>query len=169
MTDFYGFPANLGRAHRLFLPLSPDRGTVASRYEVTGPVDSILHTVRRRQRSLARVVLALFCLAWLQAAVVPCAMATAASAAMPAGAQHCPYCPQGGDSSPAANHDGTCAYPHQAQVDARAAAILFVAVPVSSFTPMTDVAAQGLLLPAAVNPDPVPRIPIPLRFCRYLE
>jgi hypothetical protein len=132
-------------------------------------VDSILHLVRRRQRALARVVLALFCLAWLQAAVVPCAMATAASMAMPAGAQHCPYCPLGDVPSPAVDHGGTCAYPHQPQVDSRAAAILFAAVPVSSFTPMTDAAAHVLHVPVAVIPDPVPRIPIPLRFCRYLE
>jgi len=132
-------------------------------------VDSILHSVRRRQRALARAALALFCLAWLQAAVVPCAMATAASMAMPAGAQHCPYCPPGDAPSPATDHAGSCVYPHQAQVDARAAAMLFVAIPVSSFTPVTDVAAHGLHLPAAVIPDPVPRIPIPLRFCRYLE
>jgi hypothetical protein len=132
-------------------------------------VDSILHTVRRRQRALARVVLALFCLAWLQAAVVPCAMASAASTAMPAGAQHCPYCPQGDAPSPATDHDGTCAYPHQAQVDSRAATIFFLAVPVSSFTAMTVVAAHGLQVPAAVIADPVPRIPIPMRFCRYLE
>jgi hypothetical protein len=151
------------------LPLSHDRATVASRYKVAAQVDSILHSVRRRQRALARVVLALFCLAWLQAAVVPCAMATAASTSMPAGAQHCPYCPQGDAPSAATDHAGSCAYPHQAQVDARAAAILFVAVPVSTFTPMTEVAADGPHLPAAVTPDPVPRIPIPLRFCRYLE
>jgi hypothetical protein len=137
-------------------------------------VDSILHSVRRRQRALARVVLALFCLAWLQAAVVPCAMATAPSTAMPDGAHHCPYCPQGDAPSAATDHAGSCVYPHQAQVDARAvdaraAAILSVAFPASSFTPMTDVAAHGLHLPAAVSPDPVPRIPIPLRFCRYLE
>jgi hypothetical protein len=151
------------------LPLSPDRATVASRYTVTAQVDSILHSVRRRQRSLVRVVLALFCLAWLQAAVVPCAMATAASMAMPAGAQHCPYCPHGNAPSASTDHAGMCAYPHQAQVDARAAAMLFVAIPVSLFAPMTDVAAHGLHLPSAVTPDPVPRIPIPLRFCRYLE
>jgi len=132
-------------------------------------VDSILHSVRRRQRALARVVLALFCLAWLQAAVVPCAMATGASMAMPAGAQHCPYCPPGDAPSAATDHAGSCVYPHQAQVDAGAAAVLAMAVPVSSFAPMMDVAAHRLQLPAAVDPDPAPRIPIPLRFCRYLE
>lgn len=131
-------------------------------------MDSILHSVRRRQRSLARVVLALFCLAWLQAAAVPCAMATAA-ATMSDGGQHCPYCPQGDSSAPAADHGGACAYPHAAQADARAAATLFMAVPVSSFTPMMDVAAHDLRVPAAVVLDPVPRIPILLRFCRYLE
>ena len=34
-----------------------------------------LDWVRRRQRALAKGVLVLFCLAWLQAAVTPCAMA----------------------------------------------------------------------------------------------
>jgi len=132
-------------------------------------VDSVLQSVRRRQRALARVVLALFCLAWLQAAAMPCAMAGAAAASVPDGGQHCPYCPQGAPTSSTTDHGATCAYPHQAQVDARAAPPLFLAVPVSLFTPMMDVAAHDLHAPATATAESVPRIPIPLRYCRYLE
>jgi hypothetical protein len=116
------------------------------------------------------VVLALFCLAWLQAAAVPCAMASASAATMPAGGQHCPYCPPG-DSTPSTSaHGGTCAYPHEPGVDARAAAtLLFAAVPVSSFVLVPDVARHDLLATAVASAEPVPRVPIPLRFCRYLE
>jgi hypothetical protein len=131
--------------------------------------DQVLHWVRRRQRALAKGVLALFCLAWLQTAVLPCAMADAGAATMPAGGQHCPYCPQDGSASPVANHVGACSYPHQPQVDARPAAALFIAVPVSSPVHEPGVAGLDVHASALSLPGPIPRIPIPLRFCRYLE
>jgi len=134
-----------------------------------GPVDFALHWVRRRQCALARGVLALFCLAWLQAAVVPCAMASAGSATMPGGGEHCVYCPPNASTSPAADHGGTCTYPHEPQVDARAAVALFMAVPVASFSVMLDVAPSDIHARAATLQDPVPRVPIQLSFCRYLE
>jgi hypothetical protein len=114
-------------------------------------------------------VLALFCLAWLQAAVVPCAMANTGSATMPGGGQHCVYCPPNASTQSAADHGGTCAYPHQPQVDAREAAALFVAVPVTLFSIMLDVAPRDLHARPSTLQDPVPRVPIQLSFCRYLE
>lgn len=133
-------------------------------------MDQALHWVRRRQRALARGVLALFCLAWLQAAVVPCAMASGGSATMPDGGQHCVYCPPSATTPSAADHGGTCAYPHEPQVDARASAALFMAIPVASFAVvMLDAVPRDL--PAGFTPfhEPVPRVPIQLSFCRYLE
>jgi hypothetical protein len=131
-------------------------------------LDQLLHRVRRRQRALARGVLALFCLAWLQAAVVPCAMADTASATMPAGAQHCPYCPEDGSTLPVVDHVGACAFPHQPQVDGRTSA-LFVAIPPASFTPVVDVFGGAGRVPAPAIPEPVPRVPIALCYCRFLE
>lgn len=131
-------------------------------------MDAALHWVRRRQHSLTRAVLALFCLAWLQAAALPCAMAGAASTTMPAGAQHCPYCPPGDATSTTPDHAGTCAYPHQPQADARAS-VLFVAITVPSFTPVLGEAVRDGDAPATGSAEPAPRVPIALSFCRFLE
>jgi len=131
-------------------------------------LDQLLHRVRRRQRALARGVLALFCLAWLQAAVVPCAMAGAAAATMPANGQHCPYCPQGESTPAITDHAGACAFPHQPQVDGRASA-LFVAIPAASFTPVVGLVGGADRAPAIELPEPVPRVPIALSYCRFLE
>ena len=131
-------------------------------------MNSTLNWVRRRQRTLTRAVLALFCLAWLQAAVAPCAMAGAAFATMPAGGHHCPYCPQG-DSMPSnTDHGGACAYPHQPQVDARATAI-FAAIPVCSITFIVGAIERDLEAPVTATAEPAQRVPIALSFCRFLE
>jgi len=101
-------------------------------------VMTILGHLRRRPR-LIRSVFAVFVLAWLQTAVLPCAMAAnagqlaqsafgqssdvatstadAATAAMP-GMPGCVYCPpeqkQSGDVGSGAHH---CFYPHDSRVD----------------------------------------------------
>ncbi len=79
-------------------------------------MDLALQWVRRRQRALARGVLAVFCLAWLQTAVVPCATANVDSSMMPAGGEHCAYCPPDASAPSVTDHAGTCAYPHEPQV-----------------------------------------------------
>ena len=81
-----------------------------------------MHWVRRHQRSFARLVLALFCLAWLQAAFVPCTMA---APAMQDCEHHCPYCPSDTDGT-LADHASGCAYPHEPQADGRAAAMFAI-------------------------------------------
>ena len=150
------------------LPPGRDRATFHL-HEVTDPVDFALHWVRQRQRALARGVLAVFCLAWLQAAVVPCAMASAGSTTMPGGGEHCVYCPPQASAPSVIDHAGGCAYPHEPQVDARAASALFVAIPVASFAVMLDAAPRDIQPRPTTLQDPVPRVPIQLSFCRYLE
>ena len=120
--------------------------------------------VRRHQRSFARVLLALFCMAWLQAAVVPCTMA---APAMQDCEHHCPYCPTDGDGSPA-DHASGCAYPHEPQADGRAASLFAVVLaPVEVLAPA---GAVPVLLLADTPPAAAPpRRPVPLRYCRYLE
>jgi hypothetical protein len=113
-------------------------------------------------------VLALFCLAWLQVAVVPCAMADVGTVSAPAAGHHCPYCPPGDSSPPASSHGSACAYPHAPQVDARQLA-LFVAIPVSISEPVLVAAGHELAASAATLPEPVPRVPIALSYCRFLE
>ena len=82
-----------------------------------------LHAFRRRQRALARWVLALFCLVWLQAAVVPCAMAVVPDGLGGAPEEHCSYCPpehDGGEHHAAADAGARCTYPDHPQADTRA-------------------------------------------------
>ena len=101
---------------------------------------SVLQRVRAKQRGLAKVVLALFGLAWLQAAAVPCVMAESLPSAP---AHHCEYCPPPTATAPAANapdigHNDTCAYPHAPQVDSRAASGLAFVIPATALIATLD-------------------------------
>ena len=151
--------------------------------------------VRRRQRSLTRGVLALFCAAWLQAAVVPCVMAHADDAVAPAptqpthqhhdghsGHDHavpipepesstphlCLYCPPGESGGTSCDGHGGCAYPHEPQVDGRAAGAIFTALPVSFIAP-----APGALLiedrTHASVIEVVPKVSLSVTYCRFIE
>lgn len=150
---------------------------------------------RRRQRSLSRAVLAVFCAAWLQAAVVPCAMAHTEPAPQPgvapahqghdahgghdhaamlaeqgeAGAEHpCLYCPPGASGVDSCDGHGGCAYPHDPQVDARGAGAIFSAVPVSFFVPSPGM-EQVVQRVESSAAGPVPRVRISVSYCRFLE
>jgi hypothetical protein len=120
-------------------------------------------------------VLALFCAAWLQAAIVPCVMAHAGhdhdAMASPqdahAAAPPCVYCPAGQDGDSCDGHGG-CAYPHDPQVDARAAGALFTALPVSLVLPAPAaavVADRARYRP----PDAIPRVSLSVSYCRFIE
>lgn len=150
--------------------------------------------VRRRQRFLARGVLALFCAAWLQAAVVPCVMAHEAPPAVTAdGAAHhqhssgpghdhgtvaaahdatapshpCVYCPPDETGSAPCDGQGGCTYPHGPQVDARAGAI-FVALPAHLVAPVQrPVTVAAGTVPAVA--DFIPRVRFSVSYCRFLE
>lgn len=151
--------------------------------------------VRRRQHSLAQAVLALFCAAWLQAAVVPCVMAHASEPAQhsaPAAHQHhesrashdhgakaaaqstdgashpCLYCPPGSSDADSCDGHGGCAFMHDPQVDARAAGVIFTALPTSFIVslPATLVVADCA---SASIPDDIPRISLSVSYCRFLE
>jgi len=132
-----------------------------------------LQWVRARQRVLTKAVLAFFCLAWLQAAAMPCAMgddmAAAAGQAAPATQHACQYCPPPASAPAAIDHHGACAYPHGPQVDARSGTGLFFVLPVTA--PIATLDAQPIEQAAVVDGiDPgVPRTLLSVRFCRYLE
>jgi hypothetical protein len=158
-------------------------------------VDFGLAWLRRRQRTLARAVLALFCAAWLQAAIVPCVMAHGEAApqadeasvhqgqdmlgghdhaAMPAGqgdggtSHPCLYCPPGESDGESCDGHGGCAYPHDPTVDARGAGVIFAAVPASFFAPLPGVQRVELRAESAADAV-IPRIPISVCYCRFLE
>ena len=151
--------------------------------------------VRRQQQSLSRVVLALFCAAWLQAAVVPCVMAHAwapAHHSAPAAQQHhepeashdhgamtaeqsadggshpCLYCPPGISDGESCDGHGGCAFPHDPQVDARAAGVIFTALPTSFVVslPAAPVVADSA---GASIPEDIPRISFSVSYCRFIE
>jgi hypothetical protein len=140
-------------------------------------------------------VLALFCAAWLQAAIVPCVMAHGESAppldestvhqghdvhgghdhaAMLAGqgdgdsSHPCLYCPPGESGGESCDGHGGCAYPHDPTVDARGAGAIFAAVPVSFFAPMHRVAQIVHVAEPSVAAA-VPRVPLSVSYCRFIE
>jgi hypothetical protein len=131
-------------------------------------LDNGIEWMRRRERALARAVLALFCLAWLQVAALPCAMAHAPAVAEVADG-HCAYCPTDTGAALSCDEHGGCAYPHEPRIDARAAAPLFVAMPAFAATPFVAPASQGYRLPAVGPPEDIPRPSLSVRYCRYLE
>lgn len=122
-----------------------------------------LQWFRARQRDLTKVVLALFCLAWLQAGAVPCAMADQV-AAQPAA--HCPYCPQG--SSDAGTGHDNCVFPHEPQLDSRIASGLFFVVPVATLIATLETRAPEAVIAAPQAPPPDSGAPLLASFCRYL-
>ena len=151
-----------------------------------------LQWFRRRQRSLARGVLGLFCAAWLQAAIVPCVMAHAAPDAAPASAHQghaamaghdhdamaagheadgegspCVYCPPA-DSGHGSCDGHACLFPHDPQVDARAASVLFSALPVAFVLPMPDAVLVADRAGPAV-PEAIPRVSLSVSYCRFIE
>jgi hypothetical protein len=148
-----------------------------------------LHWFRRKQRSLSRVVLAAFCLTWLQIAAAPCVMAfesgstpvaaamidpALSAASMPDGmvmapGEHCPYCPppqpeQGIDQS-------FCSFPQDPQVDLRVglAAVLLVPPPTLVLFVAADTAQSATDSITALVPVPAPRTSLAVSFCRYLK
>ncbi len=124
---------------------------------------SVLHWIRARQQRLMKVVLALFCLAWLQVAAMPCAMADDVKVAP---AHDCPYCPATVVQDTGA-HD-QCTYPHAPQVDARAHLPLFVALPVAPVIATLEHLSTPATAPLAPLDPGVPRPPVAVAYCRYL-
>jgi hypothetical protein len=139
-------------------------------------------------------VLALFCAAWLQAAVVPCVMAHEAAPVLAAdGAAHhqpasvpghehgtvaathdatgpshpCLYCPPDETGSAPCDEQSGCTYPHGPQVDARAGAI-FVALPAAFVVPAPAPVRFAAGIAPAV-PEFVPRVRLSVSYCRFLE
>jgi hypothetical protein len=148
--------------------------------------------IRRRQRALARAVLAVFALAWLQAAVVPCAMAFAAQAAAPvaqpvhegghaghaghAGQEspappaHCPYCPPThGDSPEDGAHEAGCAFPHDPRIDARSPSPTFGPPPCAAFGVVAGLVEPSFRIAVSDVPSDVPRRPLAISYCRFIE
>ena len=156
-----------------------------------------LHWMRHRQRRLARALLPLFGLVWLQLAAIPCVGAHQAAASIAAEASvvdhaaghhaaadspahltaddathaHCPYCPPSGGAAAAEHCDdgGQCAYPHEPGVDARFASMALL--PTSAATPLAGLldAPCSLASMHADRQDPLPRRSLSVSYCRFIE
>lgn len=126
---------------------------------------------RRRHRTLTQGVLALFCLVWLQVALLPCAMAALPDGMSTVAEDHCPYCPpEHASDAPGDEGPAVCGYPDGPQVDTRgtlaAAAAPTVAPSALAFVPLE----QLVQLPA--TEDSVasrPRLSFAVTYCRFLE
>jgi hypothetical protein len=154
--------------------------------------------IRRRQRALARSMLALFCLAWLQMAALPCVMAhpfegsgpdaavalTGNAAAMDHGAhgmhahqatgdpgqetsRHCIYCPADSGHM-AGSGDEQCSFPHDPQVDARAAGAVLVPPLVVAYT-LVAMPIASIRFPPQHAAATAPQTPLTVSFCRFIE
>ncbi len=124
-------------------------------------------------------------LSWLQAAVVPCVMAHGHDGMArpelpahqhPAAHEHpasqdaapCPYCPPHASGAGSCEGHGGCAYPHEPQVDARAAGALWAVVPVGFVLPSSDVHRVSDRADTATT-GIVPRVSLSVSYCRFLE
>jgi len=178
---------------------------VSPRCRSTQVVTVGLFWVRRKQRVLTKSVLAVFCLAWLQMAALPCMAAHAArvatdgnagaAMASDAGHQHgahhagahfdplngpagesgsgpakppCHYCPPSGESTDCGSGND-CAFPHDLQIDLRAAGAMALLLPVpTAFVPRAATRPVRVLAyrdsHAAIS-----RPPLNLSYCRFLE
>lgn len=153
--------------------------------------------IRSRQRALARAALVLFALAWLQAAVVPCTMAlatdhTTAAAQSPqvdaheghglgheghAGHDssasqdsHCPYCPPAPDGAGSdCDHESECSFPHDPRIDARTLTAFFGPPPSQFLDLGSRLDAPVLRLSASDVSRDVPRRPLAISYCRFIE
>jgi hypothetical protein len=129
-----------------------------------------MHWMRHRQRRLARALLPLFGLIWLQLAAMPCIGAHHA-VAEGANHEHCPYCPPSGGATTAGHCDdgGQCAYPHEPGVDARFASM--AVLPTSTVTPLPGLLEAPCSLAAgqADRPDPRPQRSLSISYCRFIE
>jgi hypothetical protein len=148
-----------------------------------------LHWFRRKQRTLSRVVLAAFCLTWLQFAAIPCVMALDSEsgmaamsavdsapsvASMPDGmvmapGEHCPYCPP-----PPPEHgvdQAVCLFPHDPRVDSRVgfAAAVLAPPPAQVLFVVGDATQSAADCVAALAPAPAPGTSLAVSFCRFLK
>jgi hypothetical protein len=157
-----------------------------------------LSWIRRRQRALARSVLALFCLAWLQMAALPCVMAHSAEGSGPGASvalaggghgtdhgahdvhahhgmgdaghetsRHCIYCPADSGQM-AGSPDEQCSFPHDPQVDARAAGAALVPPLAIAYT-VVAVPITAIRFPPQQAASAAPPTPLTISFCRFIE
>jgi hypothetical protein len=151
-----------------------------------------LRWFRRKQRNVARFVLAAFCLTWLQVAAMPCVMAAGAGASastvaaanamppmdemgeMPAGmvmvpGEHCMYCPP--EQAPADHTPDLCAFPHDPQVDSRVAfaSALLAPPPVVVLLVPRDVEPAVIATATATVSAPRSGTTLAVSLCRFLK
>jgi hypothetical protein len=158
----------------------------------------VLGWCRRRQCRVTRWVLALFCLAWVQLALVPCASALvpvdahaakaravqrggAASSGLAAHSPcttqaHAPavesgsHCPYCPGKDAAGTTRGACSYRLDPQLDGRQATLLTALLPPVPVVFLFELRPARPIVPvAAYESSPVPGASIAVRYSRFLE
>jgi len=113
----------------------------------------------------------MFCLVWLQVALLPWAMAAVPDGMSGAPEEHCPYCPPDlGSDTPGNEGPSACSYPDGPQVDTRGT-LATAAAPTVAPLPML-LAPLHALVAAPVTDDPdasLPRTSFAVSYCRFLE
>lgn len=118
-------------------------------------------------------MLALFCLAWLQAAAMPCALATGLGTSA-APEHHCPYCPPPPPQQDSCHDAGGapvgCTYPDAPQVDLRGSLAAAAVLPPALSTPLELLPlALAPVLGQRIEPPTAPATPLSVSYCRYLK
>ncbi|MCE3284607.1 MAG: hypothetical protein K0R70_863 [Steroidobacteraceae bacterium] len=115
-------------------------------------------------------MLALFCLVWLQAALLPCAMALVPGGMAGAQAEHCAYCPPSDGPRDGPVTDTGCAYPDGPQVDSRGALVapLLIAMPAVSYVLDVSAMVPEQLIDEHRLPDRAGP-PLAVTYCRFLK
>jgi hypothetical protein len=157
----------------------------------------VLGWCRRRQRRVTRWVLALFCLAWVQLALVPCASALvpvdahaamtravqrggaasglAASSPCATQAAHAPAVESGSHCPYCPGKDagttrGTCSYRLDPQLDSRQATLLTPLLPPVPVIFLFGLRPARPIVPfEAYESSPLPGASIAVRYSRFLE
>jgi hypothetical protein len=143
---------------------------------------------RRRQRKLARSVLALFCLTWLQLATLPCGMVAAASnpsfaapdtapvathatsSMQMTATDHCLYCPPANADAKFTGDLEACNYPQDPQVDSRVGLALGLALPAAILVPVFTAGIDtNVVTPPDAPPIWAPGASLAVSYCRFLK
>lgn len=83
-------------------------------------------------------------------------------------AHPCLYCPPSDSGESSCDGHGGCAFPHEPQVDGRAAGVIFTALPVSFVAPSAGTRLLASGTDPAV-PDIIPRVRLSVSYCRFIE
>jgi hypothetical protein len=85
-------------------------------------------------------------------------------------AAHCPYCPPAPDGAGAdCDHGADCSFPHDPRIDARSLSAILGPPPGQFLDLGSRLDAPVLRIAASDVPRDVPRRPLAISYCRFIE